>query len=123
MRDDVAAYHANRMHVGKPIRVVDPLLRGFVHQGANRIGHAMGTMPAAAARPDRRHDHHQHRHCEKAWTATTSEPITAAGTASTSRRETPRQKNTSGVAASAATRRPRPSAPSARRGRRQRTAG
>ena len=49
------------------------------------------------------------RVCEKAWIATTYDPATAAGTASTSRRETPRQKKTSGVAASAAARGHRPS--------------
>ena len=37
MRDDVAAYHANRMHVGESIGVVAALPGSFVHEGADRI--------------------------------------------------------------------------------------
>ena len=37
MRDDVAAYHANRMHVGESIGVVAALPGSFAHEGADRI--------------------------------------------------------------------------------------
>ena len=46
--------------------------------------------------------------CEKACMAVTYDPTTAAGTASTSRRETPRAKKTAGVASSIAVRRFQP---------------
>ena len=49
------------------------------------------------------------RVCEKAWIAKTYDPTTAAGTDSTSKRETPRQKKIRGVASSAAARGHRPS--------------
>ena len=61
MRDDVAAYHANRMHVGETIGVVAALPGGFVHKGANCIvrqhqapellTHQLGQLEAAAVRP------------------------------------------------------------------------
>ena len=98
-------------------------LDGPAHQGAEDRGRGERGHGAGAhrqARPRRRPppvaqtaamatSRTATRVCEKAWIATPYDPTTAAGTDSTSKRETPRQKKIRGVASSAAARGHRPS--------------